>query len=139
MARKPRHHEGPTERQVSRKIYKSLWVGNRRRRVETARVIEWARKDGFTITTPAPKPKRRIHSAIPHLEKAAAVMHDPRYLEMIEALKRDGIDNPRNLSRAGENEFLDKVARLHRDGRSVIEACERVVAEWGARRAEDDL
>jgi hypothetical protein len=50
---------------------------------------------------------------------------------VIEALERDGIDNPRNLSRAGENEFLDKVARLHRDGMSVLEACERVVAEWG--------
>ena len=124
MARAPRHHEGPTERQVSRKIYKSLWVGNRRRRVETARVIEWARKDGFTITTPAPKPKRRIHSAIPHLEKAAAVMHDPRYLEMIEALKRDGIDNPRNLcSCRRRTSFSTKSLGLHRDGRSVIEAC----------------
>jgi hypothetical protein len=131
MPRSPRHHDGPTERQVSQKIYKALWKGNRKRRVKTERLIEQARKAGFTITTPSPNPKRRLHSAIPHLKEAAAATHDPRYLEVIEALERDGIDNPRNLSRAGENEFLDKVARLHRDGMSVLEACERVVAQWG--------
>jgi hypothetical protein len=131
MPRGPRHHDGPTERQVLRQIYEALWVGNRKRRTDTARVIKQARKAGFTITTPAPVSERRLHSAIPHLKEAAAATHDPRYLEMIEALERDGIDNPRNLSRAGENEFLDKVARLRRDGMSVLEACERVVAEWG--------
>jgi hypothetical protein len=130
MPRSPRHHDGLTERQTLRRTYES-GQGNRKRRADTARVIEKARKAGFTINTPTPEPKRRIHSAIPHLREAAASMHDPRYLEMIEALKRDGIDNPRNFPRAGDNEFLDKVDRLRRVGKSVIEACECVVAEWG--------
>jgi hypothetical protein len=56
MPRSPRHHDGPTERQVSQKIYKALWKGNRKRRVKTERLIEQARMAGFTITTPSPNP-----------------------------------------------------------------------------------
>jgi hypothetical protein len=137
MPRGPHHHDGPTKRQALRQIYKALWKGNRRRRVVTARVIEQARKDGFTITTPM---QEHIHSAIPHLKAAAAVTHNPQYVETIEALERDGINNPRNLSRAGDERFLRKVDHLRRNGKIIagkhhrmsdLEACECVVAEWG--------
>jgi hypothetical protein len=138
MPRKPRHHVGRTDRQALRQIYEALWKGNRKRRTYTAHVIEKAREAGFTITTPeADSP---IRNAIPLLRRAAATTHNPRYVEMIELLERDGLDNPRNLSRMDDDIFLSKVDRLHRDGKivdgkrrpiSVLEACECVVAEWG--------
>jgi hypothetical protein len=79
MPRDPRHRDGLTERQVLREIYEALWKGNRKRRADTARVIEQARKAGSTIETPAPAPER-IESAISHLKAAAAVTHNPRYV-----------------------------------------------------------
>jgi hypothetical protein len=75
-----------------------------------------------------------------NLKAAAAVTHNPQYVETIEALERDGINNPRNLSRAGDERFLRKVDHLRRNGKIIagkhhrmsdLEACECVVAEWG--------
>jgi hypothetical protein len=59
---------------------------------------------------------------------------------VIDTLERDGIDNPRNLSRVDDERFLSIVDRLLRAGKtiagkdrrmSISEACECVVAEWG--------